>query len=82
MNTQDGNCCGLGAWEVAARWSCIDLTDGTVNGGDMSNFTAGVNWYCNPYCKVVFNYIHSWLDHRSGIRSETSVYGLRAQVDF
>ncbi|WP_425613415.1 OprO/OprP family phosphate-selective porin [Anatilimnocola sp. NA78] len=83
VNTQDGGTCtGLGAWEIAARWSYIDLTDGTVNGGDMSNLTAGVNWYCNPYCKVVFNYIHSWLDSRTGIQSETSAYGLRAQVDF
>lgn len=82
VRTDNGCCRGLGAWEIAARWSYIDLTDGTVNGGNMSNFTAGVNWYCNPYCKVVFNYVHSSLDHRSGIQSETSAYGLRAQLDF
>ena len=58
------------------------LTDGTINGGDMSNMTLGVNWYCNPYSKVVFNYIHSWLDARNGLQSETSAYGLRAQFDF
>ena len=76
------HCCGLGAWEVAARWSYIDLTDGTINGGDMSNMTLGVNWYCNPYSKVVFNYIHSWLDARNGLQSETSAYAMRAQFDF
>ena len=37
----------------------------------MDNLTFGINWYCNPYCKVVFNYVHSWRDHRSGIPSET-----------
>lgn len=82
INDGGCHCCGLGAWEVAARWSYIDLTDGTINGGDMSNLTLGVNWYCNPYSKVVFNYIHSWLDARNGLQSETSAYALRAQFDF
>jgi phosphate-selective porin OprO/OprP len=82
LRTDGAHCYGKGAWEVAARWSYIDLTDGTINGGDMSNATLGVNWYCNPYCKVVFNCIHSWLDSRNGIQSETTAYGLRAQYDF
>lgn len=77
-----GSVYGLGAWELAARWSYIDLTDANVNGGTMNDFTAGVNWYCNPYCKVVFNYIHSWLNHRSGVESEANAFGLRAQLDF
>jgi phosphate-selective porin OprO/OprP len=51
---------GLGAWEVAVRFSHIDLNDATISGGQMDNLTVGLNWYCNPYCKVVFNYIHSW----------------------
>jgi phosphate-selective porin OprO/OprP len=82
LRTDGAHCYGKGAWEVAARWSYIDLTDGTINGGDMSNATLGVNWYCNPYCKVVFNCIHSWLDARNGIQSETTAYGFRAQYDF
>jgi phosphate-selective porin OprO/OprP len=82
INSNGMHCRGLGAWEVAARWSYIDLTDGTINGGNMSNMTLGLNWYCNPYCKVVANYVHSSLDSRSGIQSETSAYGLRAQLDF
>jgi phosphate-selective porin len=28
----------------------------------MLDATLGVNWYVNPYCKCVFNYIHSWTD--------------------
>ncbi|QDU28759.1 Porin O precursor [Anatilimnocola aggregata] len=82
VNTNSGRCCGLGAWEIAARWSYIDLNDGTIVGGEMSNLTTGVNWYCNPYCKVVFNFVHSWLDYRTGVQSETSAFALRAQIDF
>src|SRR5690606_4755885 len=37
------HCCGLGAWEVAARWSYLALTEGTINGGDLSHMTLGVN---------------------------------------
>ncbi len=83
---------GWGAWEVAARWSYIDVTDGAVLGGAMQNMTVGLNWYVNPYCKCVFNYIHSWADSRpirNGvilsndlIRSETDAFGLRCQLDF
>lgn len=78
----DGCYQGWGAWEVAGRWSYVDLTDGAINGGTMNNFTFGVNWYQNPYSKVVFNYIHSWLDHRTAVESEANAFGLRVQIDF
>jgi phosphate-selective porin OprO/OprP len=82
LRTDGAHCYGLGAWEVAARWSYIDLNDGTIVGGQMSNVTLGVNWYCNPYCKVVFNCIHSFAEARTGVDTETTAYGLRAQYDF
>jgi len=83
---------GIGAWELAVRWSYLDLLDRNVRGGDMDNFTAGVNWYVNPYCKCVFNYIHSNSNSRrirNGIvedtpliHAETSAFGMRCQLDF
>lgn len=83
---------GIGAWEIAARWSYLDLTDGAILGGDMQNATVGLNWYVNPYCKCVFNYVHAWADARpirngvilsdEFIRSETSGFGVRCQIDF
>jgi len=82
VKTENGYSRGLGAWEVAVRYSYIDLNDHTIQGGTMTNMTGGVNWYCNAYSKVVFNYIHSWLDHRSGFDSQANAFGLRAQVDF
>lgn len=87
--TQGG---GLGAWEIAARWSFLDLSQRDVTGGTMQNLTGGLNWYVNPYCKCVFNYIHSWAEARpirngviqanSLIASQTNAFGLRCQLDF
>ena len=83
---------GFGAWEVAARWSYLDLTDNLIRGGEMQNITLGLNWYVNPYCKCVVNYIHSWSNSRpirngiiqgnQFIASETDAWCMRAQLDF
>lgn len=85
-------CRGYGAWEIAARLSYVDLTDNLVQGGDMENLTLGLNWYVNPNCKCVFNYIHSWTNSRQArngsllgsqlIASQTDAWGLRVQLDF
>ena len=91
-NQSVSKCGGKGAWEVAARWSYLDITDQQIQGGMMQNMTTGLNWYVNPYCKCVFNYIHSWSDSRPSrngtitsndfIRSQTDAFGIRCQVDF
>jgi phosphate-selective porin OprO and OprP len=58
---------GWGAWEIAARYSHLDLNDrwhlGTtdpraVNGGRMENITLGLNWYPTANNKFQLNYIH------------------------
>ncbi|TWT46684.1 Porin P precursor [Botrimarina hoheduenensis] len=74
--------CGLGAWEVAGRWSRLDLTDGAVAGGVMNDLTFGLNWYLNKYTKFQFNYIHVFLERPAGVDSEADVLALRAQLDF
>ena len=48
-----------GAWEIAARYSMVDLTDGAVTGGVVRDLTAGVNWYPNFTMKLQLNWIHS-----------------------
>ena len=63
VRTCDGNCAtGWGAWEVAYRFSYIDMLDNltTTNGAARAaDHTIGLNWYLNPYTRVMFNYVHS-----------------------
>ena len=47
---------GWGAWEVAARFSSIDLTDGPVDGGEMDILSLGLNWWLSPIFNVNLNY--------------------------
>jgi len=52
---------GRGAWELAYRFSYIDMLDGlTAKGAGMAtDHTFGINWYLNPFTRVMFNYVHS-----------------------
>ncbi|TWT98110.1 Porin P precursor [Botrimarina colliarenosi] len=74
--------CGLGAFEVAGRWSYLDLDDGAVNGGTITDYTLGLNWYLNRYTKFQFNYIHANLDRPTAVSSDADVFAMRAQLDF
>lgn len=73
---------GLGAWEVAARYSFLDLTDNDVQGGELQDLTLGLNWYLNRYTKFQFNYIHAMLDDATVGQSDADIWGMRAQLDF
>jgi phosphate-selective porin OprO/OprP len=80
---------GYGAWELTARLSYIDLTEGAINGGDMENLTTGLNWYLNPYCKCVFNHVYSWTQAGArpnpalaGANTQAHIFGVRCQIDF
>lgn len=51
---------GLGAFEVALRYDSIDLSSTPVlarAGNEASSFTFGLNWYFNPYAKLMFNWV-------------------------
>ncbi|MCA9078195.1 MAG: porin [Planctomycetaceae bacterium] len=74
--------CGLGAWEVAARWSMLDLNDGTIRGGLLHDVTGGLNWYLNKYTKFQLNYIHAFLNNAGNGDSNADIVAVRAQVDF
>lgn len=53
---------GWGAWEISARYSELNATDETLTGGDMDIWSAGVNWWLNPYLNVNLNYRYITLD--------------------
>jgi len=90
---------GIGAWEVAARVSYINLNNDLLTqyrGGEATDMTLGVNWFWNPYTKIVFNYIHSIGNTAQNTytipnppntpgfygHTQTDIFAMRAQVDF
>ena len=71
---------GRGAWQIAARYSTIDLnhTASGINGGKQTSTTFGVNWHLNSHSRVMLNQTFSDLE---GIGDSDST-ALRFQIDF
>ena len=53
---------GWGAWEVAARYSRLDLSSENVDGGAEDNLSGQINWYLNPNAKIGLNYVWAHLE--------------------
>jgi phosphate-selective porin OprO/OprP len=69
---------GPGAWEVALRYSHLDLDDTPVDGGELGNLTAGLNWYLNPCARVMFNYVFADVEDAGDL----NIFQVRFQVAF
>ncbi len=77
-----------GAWELAARYSTVDLGDGPIIGGRERNLTLGVNWYLNPRVRLMANYIRVENDDDARDNGtltsgeDTDILQMRVQADF
>lgn len=58
---------GWGAWNIAARYSYLDVSDADVTGGVGESGTLAINWFWNAYAKVQFNLIYGSIDDRGPI---------------
>lgn len=69
---------GSGAWELALRYSHLDLDTSCCDGGELQGFTAGLNWHLNPNTRIMLNYVFADLDDTGDV----NVFQMRFQVDF
>jgi phosphate-selective porin OprO and OprP len=84
---------GWGAWEIAGRFSTMNLNDqlGTTNGvagGRQTIYTAGLNWYVNANVRFMFDYLHGNITKQisptnSGdAGAKFDAFAMRTQVSF
>ena len=85
--------CPQGAWEVATKYSVLNLNNKKVQGGKAKNVALGLNYYLNNNIKVSGEYIHS-LQQPSQItltgteaisnkeKRNLNIFGLRLQAVF
>jgi len=79
---------GLGAWEIAARYSYVNLNDGSgisrVQGGVMSGCTIALNWYLSSNMAMMFDYVYDQRYEVPAATAEGNVrgFGMRMQFQF
>ena len=84
-------CVGWGAWELKGRWSYIDVSqlyeagftgDSGENAEQVNNLALGLNWYWNPYSRMMFDYWHSWSKRQGLAADNADLFGMRFQFDW
>ncbi len=69
---RSGQGCGWGAWQVAIRYSYLDLTDQDVLGGVGSNVTLALNWHWTQTSKLQINYVTGQIEDHAPVGGFTS----------
>ncbi len=93
-----GHLAGMGAWEVAFRWTYADLSFANINpANQLSNSTGpppapgygvynaptvALNWWWNRFTRVQFNWIHAMPDIRGQGSLPFDIFGTRFQIEF
>ena len=78
---------GLGAWEAAIRYDTADLDNGPAEGGDINQWTFGLNWYLNPNTRIMWNYVMADVSNlatgtRYDAKGKVDIFEMRFQIDF
>lgn len=71
-----------GAWELAVRYSHVDLNDSDVQGGEQQNINLGLNWYSpgNRF-RVMSHLIFVDADNAAG-NEDPTIAQIRAQLNW
>jgi phosphate-selective porin OprO and OprP len=75
------NLLACGAWQIGVRFSYLDLNDKAIQGGEIYDWTVGLNWYLNANAKVQVNYIAEHRDNTPGV-PDGWINGVGARVAF
>ncbi|BAW79986.1 phosphate-selective porin O and P [Candidatus Nitrosoglobus terrae] len=79
---------GWGAWEIAARYSVLDLENKNILGGVEKNITLGINWWATQNFMIRANYVHAMVDSDTsraqlgGENKNTNIFMTRLQLVF
>jgi phosphate-selective porin OprO/OprP len=84
---------GWGAWEIAGRYSTVDLNNqlGIANGvagGRQNVYTLALNWYVNRNVRFMFDYLHGNVAKQvsptnfGDAGSKFDAFAMRTQVAF
>jgi phosphate-selective porin OprO/OprP len=86
VDTDKGVQTSWGAWEATARVSTLNLNSQNINGGRLTDLTLGMNWYYTTRSRIMFNYIHAFLDAKGAntqvTNSNADIFAVRYQWAF
>jgi len=72
-----------GAWQVAARYSDLDLNDGSIHGGELKDTTLSLRWLPRQNISLTLNYIMQNTDNFAvTANDDPRILLFRTQFDF